>query len=272
MTIVNRPPFLDTAEYAAWETRASKARDAMLKSDKPPAKFNEGLWQSFKNEFLIPLGRCAYCEGRYTAGEFGDAEHYRPKGEVTQARQKVKDHPGYYWLAYEWHNLLLACKKCNSKHPDRDNSTPKKKVSHEGKLCEFPVVGERLHKPSADPSQWIDELLTERPLLLNPYFDRAEDHFEARLDGWIYQKSERGRITIDVCDLNRRELRDERRNSEAHAKAKAVALWNAQPHGVDWTKDSFGPNVAFSTYLNCKVREELKRQLIDFQEKMLKFG
>ena len=83
MKIVNRPAFLDTAEFKAWHERAMAARKALLESMKPPKTFNKNLWQEFKNDFLIPMGKCAYCEGRYAAGEFEDAEHYRPKGEVT---------------------------------------------------------------------------------------------------------------------------------------------------------------------------------------------
>lgn len=271
MKIINRPPFLDTPEFALWQARAEKARKAILDADAPPNKFNESIWQDFKNEFLIPIGICAYCEGRYAGGHDCDAEHYRPKGKVTDGRNDV-GHPGYYWLAYEWHNLLLACKWCNSKHTNRDDLAPRKKLPHDGKLCEFPVLGARITAPSADPARWIEELLEEQPLLLNPYFDSPYDHFEARFDGMLYHKTERGRITIDVCDLNRRRLRNDRVSAEQQVKAKVTELWGAQRYGVDWTRDCFGPGIAFSTYLNCKVKEELDRQIRDMQEKVGRFG
>jgi len=53
----------------------------MLEAEKRPWGFKDGIWQDFKNDFLAPLGRCAYCEGRYFAGEFDDAEHGSPPAE-----------------------------------------------------------------------------------------------------------------------------------------------------------------------------------------------
>src|SRR5579872_571430 len=55
--------------------------------------------------------KCAYCERICKA----DIEHYRPKKAVDEEAQ----HPGYYWLCYEWSNLLPSCITCNregSKH------------------------------------------------------------------------------------------------------------------------------------------------------------
>jgi hypothetical protein len=48
--------------------------------------------------------KCAYCEERIKTY----IEHYRPKGSVQGSR-----HGGYYWLCYEWSNLLPACHECN---------------------------------------------------------------------------------------------------------------------------------------------------------------
>ena len=127
---------------------------------------------------------------------------------MTEGRKCI-GHPGYFWLAYEWHNLLLACRKCNSTHQDHDKREARKKVSHPGKLCEFPV-GHAGIAPSADPEKWIDELLAEGPVLLNPYLDDPCHHLEARKDGWLWHRTERGRMTIDVCHLNRKEFRSER--------------------------------------------------------------
>jgi len=40
---------------------------------------------------------------------------YRPKGAVQQAPGQKKEYPGYYWLAYDWNNLLFICTACNTK-------------------------------------------------------------------------------------------------------------------------------------------------------------
>lgn len=256
MKLFYRPPFLDEPDFKEWEKRSIRARGAMDQA-RPPERFNESIWQDFKRDFLVRLGRCAYCEGRYIAGEFGDAEHYRPKSKVTEERSGI-EHPGYFWLAYEWHNLLLACRKCNSTHPNLDKCEGRNKVSHPGKLCEFPVGAPRITGPSADPEKWIEELLAEEPRLLNPYFDDPCDHFEALQDGYLWHKTKRGEATIEVCHLNRKELRDERKNAEVNVKGRSTTFLLANMTGdADWDQHCFGPGEAFSTYLNYRLKEEV---------------
>ena len=47
-------------------------------------------------------GKCAYCESKINAVGAREVEHYRPKGGI----EGVADHPGYWWLAHTWDNLL----------------------------------------------------------------------------------------------------------------------------------------------------------------------
>ena len=126
-------------------------------------------------------GKCCYCEMKLRDG---DIEHFRPKGRVADDNT----HPGYYWLAYEWSNLLFACKTCNQRFkrtlfPLRDPS--KRARSHQGNLSE------------------------EEPLLIHP----AEEDPERFIS---FQKHEavalhpRGKTTIEVLGLNQRELREAR--------------------------------------------------------------
>ena len=56
-------------------------------------------------------GKCAYCETYYSASAPVDVEHYRPKGAVSEDDK----HPGYWWLAMAWDNLLPSCIDCNRK-------------------------------------------------------------------------------------------------------------------------------------------------------------
>ena len=62
-------------------------------------------------------GKCAYCESFYAAQAPVDIEHYRPKGAV----EDDPDHPGYWWLAMAWENLLPSCIDCNRR---RRQKTP----------------------------------------------------------------------------------------------------------------------------------------------------
>jgi 5-methylcytosine-specific restriction endonuclease McrA len=197
---------------ASWRTRAQKARDKAIRLWRETGKVpkpNPEIWKDLKEQFLNELfhWKCAYCEGKFPAHAALDVEHYRPKGKVTEGGDDV-EHPGYFWLAYEWHNLILACRNCNSGH----STTPENgdKVSHLGKACEFPVEGERVRSPSDSPEQWLDELETERPLLLHPYFDDPEEHISFDSIGCSVGTTDRGNATIKACDLNRVALIDER--------------------------------------------------------------
>src|SRR5690606_11272092 len=78
------------------------------------------------------LNKCAYCERL----EKADIEHYRPKKSVLG-----EAHDGYYWLCYEWTNLLPSCVKCN-----RDGA----------KLTHFPILGNRVHLPTFSANGKID--------------------------------------------------------------------------------------------------------------------
>ena len=54
-------------------------------------------------------GKCAYCETFYGSSAPLDVEHYRPKAGVEDDNA----HPGYWWVAMDWNNLLPSCIDCN---------------------------------------------------------------------------------------------------------------------------------------------------------------
>lgn len=137
--------------------------------------------------------KCAYCE-RAKNGDYGDVEHFRPKkGFNTSSGQPIVK-PGYYWLAYDWDNLLFSCTECNrtfkkNLFPLRDES--QRDIAHQ-------------------------DISGEEPLLINPVEDDPGDYirFEQHIikpnliDG---QESEKGKETIKVFKLNDREDLVERR-------------------------------------------------------------
>jgi len=149
--------------------------------------------------------KCAYCEFRYVAGMTGDVEHYRPKGAIdTGGGESIW--PGYYWLASDWENLLPSCRLCNSPNILIDLTDGMERTM--GKSNFFPLEA---GSPRATTK---NELTIERPLILNPCRDAPGDHLEffdrnghkALLRG----KTSMGKMTIDVCGLNRLELVKER--------------------------------------------------------------
>jgi uncharacterized protein (TIGR02646 family) len=206
------------------------------------------LWGKLKILFLHRIFhyKCAYCEGRYDAGYPWHVEHYRPKSEVSECRSLI-DHPGYFWLAYEWYNLLLSCGHCNT-WEEKSQKTGGK--SHPSKSNEFRIVGKRVTEPGPDPSRWLDELKEEKPLLLNPYFDDPDEHLGFTEEGEIYGKTDRGKETVEVCNLGRKNLVEARLASNTSVfKALNVQLLEAE-NGVSPPDRYFGPEVEFSAWKN----------------------
>ena len=202
-------------EFTSWCDDAEEAREKMIRmrrvSGKTP-KPNADVLRELKVKFLFDLfsGTCAYCESKIPRHNSpGSVDHYRPIREVTEGRDKI-DHTGYFWLAYEWDNLLPVCQNCNTSHSDYTGGGRRR---HPGKKNEFPIKGVRVVAPSGNPSTWKEDLRREIPLLLNPYHDTPEEHINFSDLGVPYPKngSERGKATIDICDLGREALCEKRR-------------------------------------------------------------
>jgi hypothetical protein len=214
-------------EYDAWHERAIIGRNKLVEAWKAEcgaadlenrpivfkASINEKLYKEFRDVFLFEAfhRKCAYCEVNHSDGYPLQVEHYRPKGEVTEDR-KLIEHLGYFWLAYEWWNLVLSCNNCNTNHTDPLGE------SHPGKKNEFPVQGARVKCPSPEPDEWQNELDGEDATLLNPYFDQPEQHIDfVPATGAALPVSPRGVTTIETCDLSRPSLRDKRLSLRGHA-------------------------------------------------------
>jgi len=136
-------------------------------------------------------GKCAFCESILPQITAGNVEHFRPKGEVQQDDTSPPLTPGYYWLAYDWENLFLACEWCNSR----------------AKKTLFPL--EDPAKRARDHNTTLSE---ETPLLLNPALDRPEEHLEFEEELVRAQnESPRGAASIEVYRLNDRGLTEERK-------------------------------------------------------------
>jgi uncharacterized protein (TIGR02646 family) len=198
-------PEPDTQEWKAWRKKADDATQELIakvnKGEKP--NINDKLYKGMKQViFDVFHGKCAYCEAKFILDQSGDVEHFRPKKGVTDENdQTIKDHPGYYWLAYDWCNLLPSCGKCNRLTKTRDGNLV-------GKGNRFPIKGARATKPD-------DNLENEQHLFIHPVFDDPDEHFVFDpITGLIGSKdgSERGITCIDLLDLNREGLPEERRD------------------------------------------------------------
>jgi uncharacterized protein (TIGR02646 family) len=130
-------------------------------------------------------GKCAYCEVSFAAAAPIDIEMFRPKGGVVESPK----HPGYWWLAMVWANLLPSCPDCNRV---RDHDGIKS-----GKANRFPLEDEtkRAFKPRDEKK--------EKPLLLDPCVDFPEKHLVFDPNGMVVSDTRRGQETIKVLGLNR---------------------------------------------------------------------
>ncbi len=145
--------------------------------------------------------KCAYCEGKSMGQADWDVEHFRPKGSVAER----DDHPGYYWLAYEWENLYPSCQHCNQKRRDRPRWGDLSAASGpaKGKLDQFPLATEALRAMSP-----ADDHRQENRLLVDPSTDDPEEHIRFDVHGQALpvQGSLRGEASIDVFHLKRKRL------------------------------------------------------------------
>ena len=190
---------LDDAESGRQELIANfdQGRDASIKS---------ALYSRYK-EFLKRLfrGKCAYCEGKYVLGEPGDVEHFRPKGRVVDdefkpIRRGDIEHPGYYWLAYEWKNLLPSCTDCNRfRNHERVEKRTKRREGGAGKADRFPLQDEqkRAWKP--------DDEAYEEAMLIDPTKVDPQEHFEFQTNGVIVPRTAQAKKTLEIFGLNLRE-------------------------------------------------------------------
>ncbi len=183
---------------------ASKNETNLLETKKIKANCYKKSKEQLEKQFHK---KCAYCETEYITNSDTWIEHYRPKSE-------------YYWLAYDWSNLLPTCTKCNR-----------------SKSAKFPLIngGEKVNTPpirngqlrisqcKADKSPLIDE----KPYILHPKIDEPKKYFDFKIDENYTgieiigtdnegnrdikkQYTGKGQATIEICDLNRIDLKEDR--------------------------------------------------------------
>lgn len=128
--------------------------------------------------------KCAFCEQKLL-DSLKHIEHYRPKAT-------------YYWLAYSWDNLLLACGSCNSAKGDRFR-IKEDKVNYDNESYES------IHSLG----NGYDDI--EKPFIINPEKDDILKDIKYDKNAKIYSENKRVQHTIEnACNLNRYELIEKR--------------------------------------------------------------
>jgi len=231
--------------WQKWQKRADEATveaiDAWERGDK--VTFKDAIWGELKQWLLDNVfhGKCAYCET--LAPRFpGHAEHFRPKGRVdvrdpvtgrsVPASVEWPDgtqatHPGYFWLAYHWKNLLPACQDCNSGR-GKQNQFPLPPAKHHALVpkltaAEAAKLAARARKSVKFQQRYYldpDALdLLESPQILNPYVDDPRRHLRFGEGGIVaaVDASERGQESIRVYQLDEDGLRVDRQKQQEKA-------------------------------------------------------
>ena len=128
-------------------------------------------------------GKCAYCEASYQAASARNVDHYRPKGAVAE----YPSHPGYWWLAAEWSNLLPSCLACNQRRRQVQFQPGMTLAQLEQALQVQPSVtyGKGESFPTVN-AKWVEtedgDLLIEDPLLIDPCTRNPAAHLEWSFD------------------------------------------------------------------------------------------
>ncbi|MBD2313334.1 hypothetical protein H6G20_16830 [Desertifilum sp. FACHB-1129] len=132
--------------------------------------------------------KCCFCERIISTD--GDVEHFRPKQAYKQAPLQPLQRPGYYWLAYEWDNLYLACTGCNQRH--KQNLFP-------------------LQDPTKRAVNHRHKIKDEQPLFIDPGKEDPEDFLGFRGEyAYAIEENSKGQRTLDALKLNQRSLPEAR--------------------------------------------------------------
>lgn len=187
--------------------------------------------------------KCAYCECDLRRIEW-NVEHFRPKGKVRERR----DHPGYYWLAYEWTNLYPSCTYCNQHRRDKPVWGISPSGISGGKADQFPLASEATRAMGSKA-----KLGKEKRLLIDPCSDRPERHLGYDPKGQVYElgRSAKGKKSVEVFNLKLTRLRSARKE-KIDAVIELIKMKRAADQAIAESIDAYlqeyflADNCAFS--------------------------
>jgi uncharacterized protein (TIGR02646 family) len=185
-SVVKKPDILSDNEISR--------KLSSLKSDANQGRKITNLYNETEViEKLLKLynNKCCACEQEAEL----EIDHFRPKNRINEK----PNHKGYYWLGYEWTNLLPICSRCNKFKSNQfplknENTRISDNLEQEGFLKNGEFVFENFK---------IQNLEKEERLLLNPEIDKVEKHLLFLPTGEINHISEKGNKTIEIYKLNR---------------------------------------------------------------------
>lgn len=239
------PPYA-TYTPQKWHDHLNKAKTELENASDGEARNKifarySHLWSYVKSYLSArSYGTCWYCETKVHSYP-GDIDHYRPKGRVD----KVTDHPGYWWLAFEWRNWRFVCRYCNSLNKDTETG----EVS--GKADKFPLLDNNEHRRIKNPADYdeYDDLWSENPALLDPTEQQDTGLITFTSEG-VPEPSEpdqeritykRAKISIEAYFLDSSRLKNERKRIYVRVKRlvekynRHMCKWETEHNRSDYT-------------------------------------
>jgi predicted ATP-binding protein involved in virulence/5-methylcytosine-specific restriction endonuclease McrA len=203
--------------------------------------FNKEIDKELK-EYLHKVfhGKCGYCEIKIDYPELGTVDRYRPNNGVRDKNEFYQDL--YWWLTFEWDNLIYACKECNQ---------------YKGNY--FPIKGRRALNER-------DDYENEHRMLLNPYLDETDKHLNYihSNDSHIYALTNEGNQTIELLRLNRTNLLEGRKKAKKKLIEAIESLVNGEQIDNRLVKKYLGniynledPSIEFLSYKRFVLLNEL---------------
>ncbi len=144
----------EAGEEASQQGKTADEIAQLVKAARTAAiKHKSDIWSyAGKHVKTIMHEKCWYCETSEVRSDM-PIDHFRPKNSVAEYPQ----HPGYWWLAFDWENYRYSCTFCNSRRVDVENQTAGGKQDH------FPII-----QPPAWANDPNADWRAERPVLLDP--------------------------------------------------------------------------------------------------------
>lgn len=258
MVKINKPEYPPEVRYAIGPLKGQLKwrvayRALMADFVNNPAPFNNGKYPFSadfgKVEYRAELkkcqgNKCCFCEKPVAKS---DIEHFRPKRAYQQAKGGALLRPGYYWLAYSWSNMLIACTDCNSK-------------ACKGNV--FPVAGPRSTSPS--------DCRAENKSIINPTEEDPSIYITFRHDvPHGHDANGRGDENIVLFNLKHRaDLVESRRDRLGNYKAmKKIATANLHG-GINTAQEIAEAKIFINKAVSSKshfagmIRENVKHGLI----------
>ena len=169
-------------------------QDALVSKNNHKANSECYRDSTLKELTILYFNKCACCER--SRGEELQVDHYRPKKERNNRANENYNQPGYYWLAYEWSNLIPLCSSCNQ---SKSNYFPLKNETNR--------ISSHTHAYAYSPKEFYS---LEQPLFINPEIeDEPEKHFKYLPNGKVEGRTSEGAEMVKLYSLNSRtKIRD----------------------------------------------------------------